>query len=93
MSCTKKVRIASAHNIPFMATNGGHGTSIIYGKVTGIDINLANFNTTKIDLAKNHLIVGAGVKLGDITEPLYKAGKAVRKNPLFLSLFLYQLLS
>ncbi|OQD84007.1 hypothetical protein PENANT_c014G09988 [Penicillium antarcticum] len=74
------VRIASAHNIPFMATNGGHGTSIIYGTVTGIDINLAHFNTTKIDLAKNHLTVGAGVKLGDITEPLYKAGKAVPRG-------------
>ncbi|KAJ6014709.1 hypothetical protein N7540_009300 [Penicillium herquei] len=76
----KIVRIASAHNISFMATNGGHGTSIVYGTVTGVDINLANFDTVKVDLENNHLIVGAGVKLGNITEPLYNAGKAVPRG-------------
>ncbi|KAJ6119126.1 hypothetical protein N7523_003406 [Penicillium sp. IBT 18751x] len=74
------VRVAAAHNVPFMATNGGHGTSLIYGTIEGIDVNIANFNSVKVDLAKNHLIVGAGVKLGDITEPLYNAGKAVPRG-------------
>lgn len=66
-----------------MATNGGHGTSLIYGTMNGLDVNLANFNSTNIDLSKNHLIVGAGTKLGDMTEPLYNAGKAVRKGTAF----------
>ncbi|GIJ86910.1 hypothetical protein Asppvi_005808 [Aspergillus pseudoviridinutans] len=71
------VRIAASHNISFMATNGGHGTGVIYGTVKSIDVNLANFNSVKIDVATNRLIVGAGTKVGDITEPLYKAGKTV----------------
>jgi len=66
-----------------MATNGGHGTSLIYGSVKGIDINLEGFDSVKVDLAKNHLVVGPGAKFGNITEPLYNAGKAVRKNPSF----------
>ncbi|KAL5355969.1 hypothetical protein BJX96DRAFT_142127 [Aspergillus floccosus] len=76
----KIVRIAAAHNLPFMATNGGHGTSLIYGTVKGIDVNLENFNSVKIDIEKNTLTVGGGTKLGDITEPLYKAGKAIPRG-------------
>ncbi|KAL4766412.1 FAD-binding oxidoreductase [Aspergillus foveolatus] len=72
------VRIAVANNVSFMATNGGHGTSLIYGTVKGLDINLANFNNVDIDLESNTVTVGAGAKLGDITEPLYKAGKAIQ---------------
>lgn len=63
-----------------MATNGGHGTSLIYGTVKGIDVNLENFNSVKIDIEKNTLTVGGGTKLGDITEPLYNAGKAIRMS-------------
>ncbi|KAH8594178.1 hypothetical protein B0O99DRAFT_742092 [Bisporella sp. PMI_857] len=74
------VRIASAHNIPFMATNGGHGTSLIYGTVKGIDINLGSFDSVKVDLDKNQLTVGAGAKFGNITEPLYNAGKAIPRG-------------
>ena len=64
-----------------MATNGGHGTSLNYGTVTGINVNLDNFDTLEIDVSTNRLVVGAGIKLGDITEPLYNAGKAIRKTP------------
>jgi hypothetical protein len=67
-----------------MATNGGHGTSLVYGTFKGLNVNLDDFNTLEIDLEKNYLIVGAGIKIGDITEPLYKAGKAVRKSSLTL---------
>ncbi|RDW76676.1 FAD-binding oxidoreductase [Aspergillus mulundensis] len=74
------VRIAVANNVSFMATNGGHGTSLIYGTVNGLDINLENFNSVDIDLESNTVTVGAGAKLGDITIPLYEAGKAIPRG-------------
>nr|CAG8993145.1 FAD-linked oxidoreductase [Penicillium sclerotiorum] len=71
------VRIASANHIPFLATSGGHGAGLGYASVTGLDINLANFNCVSVDVDRNELVVGAGVSIGDLTEPLYEAGKAV----------------
>ncbi|OIW25923.1 FAD-binding domain-containing protein [Coniochaeta ligniaria NRRL 30616] len=71
------VKIAKANNISFLATNGGHGAGICYGTISGIDINLSNFNSVSIDVANNELTIGAGVKIGDIIQPLYDAGKAV----------------
>ena len=73
------VRIASANHIPFLATSGGHGAGLGYASVTGLDINLANFNSVSINTHRNELVVGAGVSIGDLIEPLYKAGKAVRE--------------
>jgi FAD/FMN-containing dehydrogenase len=75
----KIVKIANANNISFLATNGGHGAGICYGSITGIDVNLANFNSVSIDVANNLLTVGGGVKIGDVIQPLYNAGKAVRE--------------
>lgn len=73
------IRIATANNIPFLATNGGHGAGIGYGSISGIDINLANFNSVSVDVANNEMTVGAGVSIGDLIQPLYNAGKSVRK--------------
>jgi hypothetical protein len=32
----------------------------------------------QLDVANNEMTVGAGVKIGDVIQPLYDAGKAVR---------------
>lgn len=73
------VQIASANNISFLATNGGHGAGIGYGTISGIDINLDNLNSVSIDVANNELTIGAGVKIGDVIQPLYDAAKTVRE--------------
>ncbi|KAJ6024714.1 hypothetical protein N7540_005511 [Penicillium herquei] len=71
------VKIASANGISFLATNGGHGAGIGYANVSGIDINLSNFNIFSIDVDRNELTLGAGVLIGDLIQPLYDAGLAV----------------
>ena len=73
------VKIAVANNISFLATNGGHGAGVGYGSVSGIDINLELLNSVTVDVAKNEMTIGAGVKIEDIIQPLYDAGKAVRE--------------
>lgn len=73
------VKIANAHEIGFMATTGGHGAGIGFSNVSGIDINLANLNSVSIDVDNNEIIVGGGVVIGDVIEPLYEAGKTIRK--------------
>lgn len=83
----RQVQIASSNNISFLATTGGHGTNLNYGALSGLDVNLANFNSVSIDLANNQLTVGAGAKIGDIIAPLYNVGKVVRKYRIIFALF------
>ncbi|RMZ82267.1 hypothetical protein DV738_g1892, partial [Chaetothyriales sp. CBS 135597] len=72
------VRIASANDIPFLATNGGHGTKANLSQFTGIDVNLANFNSVSVDTNNNLLTVGPGVVLGQISTTLLPLGKELR---------------
>lgn len=74
------VRVAAAHGLGFLATAGGHGAGLGYRNVTGIDISLAALNAVEIDLAHNEMTVGAGVLIGDVVEPLYRVGKAIRES-------------
>ncbi len=68
-----------------MAIGGGHGyttsTSMLHN---GIDIDLGNFNTVNIDVESNTMTIGGSVIFNDIFDPLYKAGKEIRKLWLFL---------
>jgi FAD/FMN-containing dehydrogenase len=72
-----------ANNIPFIATNGGHGPKVGQGQFTGINVNLASFNTVSIDTTNNLMTIGAGVKLWDVQTGLYNVGKEIRKCRLF----------
>ncbi|KAJ5272902.1 hypothetical protein N7478_008027 [Penicillium angulare] len=63
---------------PFIATNGGHGPKTGQGKFTGINVNLANFNTVSIDTTNNLVTLGAGVKLWDVQRGLYDVGKEIQ---------------
>ncbi|KAI1386647.1 uncharacterized protein F4822DRAFT_410804 [Hypoxylon trugodes] len=75
----KIVEIAGKNNIPFLATLNGHGNNLKYAKFqNGLNINLANFNSVRVDAASNRMIVGGGVTFGDISDPLAAAGKEIQ---------------
>ena len=44
----------------------------------GIDIDLGNFDTVKVDANSSTVTVGGSVKFGNITGPVYDAGKEIR---------------
>ncbi|KAI0377215.1 hypothetical protein F5Y04DRAFT_273242 [Hypomontagnella monticulosa] len=72
------IKISVANKIPFIATNGGHGPKLGQGQFTGINVNLANFDTITLDAANNLVTVGAGVKLGELQKTLFDAGKEIQ---------------
>lgn len=67
-----------ANNIPFIATNGGHGPKVGQGQFNGINVNLANFNSVIIDTDNNLVTLGAGVKQWDVQSGMYDVGKELR---------------
>lgn len=77
----KQVKIASAHNISFSATGGGHGVSRNFANIqNAIDIDLSNFKTVELDAENNQVTVGGGATYGQLYDPLYAAGKEIRKH-------------
>ncbi|KAI9665342.1 MAG: hypothetical protein M1831_001779 [Alyxoria varia] len=69
------VQIASKHNIPFLATGGGHGLSSTLARLrNGIEIDMNGFNGIEVDKASKTAVIGGGARYGDVIEPLYKAG-------------------
>lgn len=76
------MKLANKNNAAYMATGGGHGTSIGFANVKGaMDIDLSKFNAIRLDADKNLVTVGAANKLADFADNLYKAGKEIRKQP------------
>lgn len=74
--------IAQGHNVSFLATGGGHGYSASYA-MTGchqaLEIDLSNFQKIAVDADQNTLTVGPGVRIHQIMDPVYQAGKEFRK--------------
>jgi FAD/FMN-containing dehydrogenase len=76
------VKLAQRYNIPFLATGGRHSyTTTIQALQNGLEIDLGNLNTLKVNAAARTLTVGPGVRVGSIFEPLYAAGLEIRKRP------------
>lgn len=64
----------------FLATGSGHGyTTTLDSVENGIEIDLSNFNQIDIDVSTNTVTLGGGLHFGEITGPLYDAGKELRK--------------
>lgn len=75
-----QVKIASAHRIPFLATGGGHGVSVTLHNIqNGIEIDLSQFKNVSVDAVANTLTIGGANTFGDAINPLYDAGKEMRK--------------
>ncbi|KZF23843.1 putative FAD-dependent oxidase [Xylona heveae TC161] len=72
------VVFAALHRIPFLATGGAHGFTTSYGALhNGILLDLSQFRTVSVDADANTMTIGAGVRFGDVYEPLYNAGKEI----------------
>ncbi|WYZ38371.1 hypothetical protein EsH8_III_000285 [Colletotrichum jinshuiense] len=72
------VKIASANDIPFLATGAGHGASLTTGNLHGgIDIDLGNFNGVQVDATNSQVTIGGSTTFEQLYEPLYAAGKEI----------------
>jgi len=72
----KIVQIAAKNKIPFLATGGGHSLSVALERLhDGIDVDLGNFKTVKLDKKKNTLTLGGSVEFLDFVDLLYQNGK------------------
>lgn len=75
-----QVKYASRHNVPFLATGGGHGYSWSLGTLqNGIHVDLDNFQTIEIDEGANTMTIGGAVRIGNATRDLHAVGKEFRK--------------
>ncbi|KAL8992184.1 MAG: hypothetical protein Q9169_007296 [Polycauliona sp. 2 TL-2023] len=68
------VRIASAYEIPFFVTGGGHGISD-YHAFDGLAIDLGAFKHVSVAESGSHMTIGGSVKIHQLIQPLYEAGK------------------
>ncbi|KAM0815816.1 putative FAD-binding PCMH-type domain-containing protein [Seiridium cardinale] len=69
------VKIAPKHDIPFLATVGGHGISNHLASLQdGLQIDLANFNGVEFDASSAQLTVGGAAKFSQINDILYDSG-------------------
>lgn len=79
--CGKQIKYASEHGIPFLGTGGGHGyTTTLSLLQNGIDIDLGFFNSVDVDISSDTMTIGGSVIFDDIFDPLYSAGKEIRKS-------------
>lgn len=59
---------------------GGHGYTTTFAELQyGLEIDLSGFNQVAVDADANLMTIGGGVRFRDIFEPLYSAGKEIRK--------------
>ena len=75
-----QVNLAVKNNIPFLTTGGGHGYSTSFGQLdNGLELDMGGFKSVKVDEAASTLTVGGAVTFQDVYDPLYQAGKEIRK--------------
>ncbi|KAG4025711.1 hypothetical protein MFRU_052g00300 [Monilinia fructicola] len=75
----KIIQFAAHHNIPFLATGGGHGySSTLHSCKNGIDMDLGFFHDIKINNEASTITIGGSVKFGEIVKPLYDVGKEIQ---------------
>ncbi|PVH94013.1 FAD binding domain protein [Periconia macrospinosa] len=68
------VKVSVQHNISFLATGRGHGSTSTLGTLkNGIDIDLGNFRSVSVD--NGMLTAGGAVNFSQLFEPVNNAGK------------------
>ncbi|KAL2275178.1 hypothetical protein FJTKL_02407 [Diaporthe vaccinii] len=71
----KAVKLATKHNIHFLATCGRHGYSTAHGKLqNGLAIDLRRLNSIELNTTAQTGTVGGGVTTGEVLDPLFEAG-------------------
>ena len=77
---SRQVNYVRSHQVPFLATGGGHGYSVtLSGLQNGIDLDLGNFNSVSIDSSNNLMTIGGSVRFQNMTGPLQAALKEIRR--------------
>ncbi|OBT88352.1 hypothetical protein VE02_02285 [Pseudogymnoascus sp. 03VT05] len=70
------VKFANKQYLPFLTTNGVHGSITTLGKMTnGIEISLKQLNSIKIAKDGKTVTIGGGVMSKNVTDTLWAAGK------------------
>ncbi|KAL5365929.1 hypothetical protein BJX96DRAFT_182060 [Aspergillus floccosus] len=70
------VTTASSHDIPFLATGGGHGVKLGLGTVqNAVNIDLSNLKSIDLDLENELITIGSGVENSELYDLLASVGK------------------
>ncbi|KAI5855067.1 hypothetical protein GGS23DRAFT_618979 [Durotheca rogersii] len=73
---TTALRYITDRNISFLATSGGHGSTVTLSSVEdGVAINLVNFNNVTVNDADETITVGGGAHFRDVWVAAYAAGR------------------
>lgn len=76
----KIIQYATKNSVPFLATGGGHGyTTSLSGVKGALNIDLSKFRKVVVDASANTMTIGAATIFADMLDPLYAAGKQMRK--------------
>ena len=63
-----------------MATGGGYGYTTTYQNLkNGISIQMNSFRSVSINAGNNTMTIGGATRFRDTFDPLYNAGKEIRK--------------
>ncbi|KAK8136495.1 hypothetical protein PG984_004435 [Apiospora sp. TS-2023a] len=66
------VKVANAHELPFLATSGHHGATISLGRLRcGININLRALNSVQVLEDGQTALIGGGTLTVEVTEALW----------------------
>ena len=75
-----QIKYASANEIPFITTGGGHGYATAFTLIKdGINIDLSLHREVSIDAAANTMTVGGAATFDQVFQPLYAVGKEIRE--------------
>mgnify|MGYP001568749054 CR=1 FL=1 len=70
------MKFANNKYLPFLTTNGVHGSITTLGKMTnGIEISMKQLNSIKIAKDGQTVTIGGGVMSKNVTDTLWAAGK------------------
>jgi FAD/FMN-containing dehydrogenase len=76
MLTSPQILYANRHNIPFLAMGSGHGSAGALGNVhDGIQIWTRQLKNIRISADGKTVTVGGGVKVKELTDALWAAGK------------------
>lgn len=73
---SESIAWANRHAVPLCARSGGHSYEG-FSSLAGLVIDVGNMNSITVDRANQTATIGAGCRLGDITERLFKDGLAI----------------
>ena len=77
----KIIQYASKNKVPFLATGGGHGYTTSLSRLRdALNIDMSNFRKANVDAAASTMTIGAATIFADMYDPLYAAGKQMRKS-------------